>query len=175
MKSRKVFGLVLATALSLAGASMALAAAREASPLERVERPLPEFDHVDLEGRHWTPESLAGKVWIINLWASWCPPCVEEMPSMNAAREQLDPAQVGMLALNAGESRETIEAFLEKLSLDFPVLLGDSEVMSKLSVQGLPTTVVVNRQGMVVYEAIGPRDWSAPDILAMVTALTNEP
>ena len=139
--------------------------------LNEVNRSLPEFDLVSMDDEQWQADSLEGKVWVINFWATWCPPCVEEIPSMNQAWQALEDQGVGMLAINAGEGRGAVETFLKKISIDFPTLLGDGNTLANWSIRALPTTVVVNAKGEVVYEALGPREWHEDALIARVLEL----
>ena len=91
---------------------------------------------------------------------------------MNAAWAALEGDGVGMLAINAGEAPEIIEAFLERVPVDFPVLLGDAAAtLPDWDVRVLPTTLVVDADGRVVHEALGPRDWDDEALLDRVRAL----
>lgn len=155
--------------LSVALCMSAAQAAEQA--MDTVDRELPEFDLASVEDGQWQAESLQGKPWVINFWATWCPPCVEEIPSMNAAWEALESQGVGMLAINAGEGQGAVDGFLKKIPIDFPTLLGDVDTLSNWSVMALPTTIVVNAQGQVVYEALGPREWDDAALLEKVLEL----
>ncbi|MFK7889369.1 MAG: TlpA family protein disulfide reductase [Granulosicoccus sp.] len=146
----------------------ALAAEQSISP---VERTLPEFELASLDNQVWSVQALKGQPWIINFWATWCPPCIEEIPSMNAAWGKLEAQGVGMLAINAGEGLEAVSSFAQKITIDFPVLLGDSATLANWSVRALPTTIVVDANGKVVYEALGPREWDDESLLSKVTEL----
>lgn len=139
--------------------------------LNEVDRALPEFDLASMDDGQWQAETLRGKVWVVNFWATWCPPCVEEIPSMNEAWNSLEDQGVGMLAINAGEGRDAVESFLKKMSIDFPILLGDGNTLADWSIRALPTTVVINTKGEVVYEALGPREWHDEALLAKVLEL----
>ncbi len=139
--------------------------------LDEVDRTLPEFDLASMDDGQWQADSLQGKVWVINFWATWCPPCVEEIPSMNEAWQAFKDQGVGMLAINAGEGRDAVETFLQKISIDFPILLGDGNSLANWSIRALPTTVIVNAEGEVVYEALGPREWHEEALLAKVLEL----
>ena len=156
--------LLLVTAFATSGATLAMG-------LNEVERPVPRFELLGVDDATWDAEALDGKLWIINFWASWCPPCIEEMPSMNTAWKSVKDEGIGMLAINAGEGAQTVNEFLTRVPIDFPVLIGNGDSLPNWSVRALPTTIVVNEQGQVVYEALGPRDWADEALLDQVRAL----
>jgi thiol-disulfide isomerase/thioredoxin len=134
----------------------------------------PDFETIDLEGKSHRLSDYRGKVVIVNFWATWCPPCRAEMPSMQRAWEELRPEGVVLLAVNMGERRETVAGFLEDNLIDFPLLLdGGMVVSSGWPVQGLPTTYVVDPQGRAVYAATGMREWDAPTVLGQIRSLKN--
>lgn len=140
--------------------------------LSSVEREVPAFELDDINQQPWSAESLQGKPWVINFWATWCPPCIEEIPSMNAAWKTLEAEGVGMLAINAGEGEQAVAAFLKKVAIDFPVVLGDAATtLPDWSVRGLPTTVIIDASGNVVLEALGPREWDDEVIIEQILAL----
>lgn len=140
--------------------------------LTETDRELPEFDLPSLDGEAWTPETLAGKLTIVNFWATWCPPCIEEMPSMNALWQKLEGEGVSMVAINAGEGEEAVTTFLEKIPVDFPILLGDGATsLPNWSVRGLPTTLIVDGNGKIIYEALGPREWDDDEFVRKMLAL----
>ena len=139
--------------------------------LTSVDRTLPAFSLPALDDTEWTPESLKGKPWVINFWATWCPPCIEEIPSMNAAYAVLEPQGIGMLAINAGEGALAVEVFLQRIAIDFPNVLGEMDTLSNWSVKALPTTIVVDADGRVIYEALGPREWDDEALLQHVIDL----
>ncbi|NND89248.1 MAG: TlpA family protein disulfide reductase [Granulosicoccus sp.] len=146
-------------------------AGRAGEGLVAVDREVPVFSLQAMDDSLWQADSLRGKPWVINFWATWCPPCIEEIPSMNAAWQSLQGQGVGMLAINAGEGRQAVEIFLEKLSIDFPTLLGVADSLPNWSVRALPTTLVVDAQGRVVYEALGPREWDDEALLHRILEL----
>ncbi len=139
--------------------------------MDSVERAVPTFSLSDVDNQMWNAQSLEGKFWVINFWATWCPPCIEEIPSMNRAWEVLEPHGIGMLAINAGEERVAVEDFLTKIPIDFTTLLGDIDSLPNWSVRALPTTIVVNDKGEVVLEALGPREWDDEALLQEVIDL----
>lgn len=143
------------------------------SLLDETDRALPVFELASLDNDQWQASDLAGKPWVINFWATWCPPCIEEIPSMNNAWEAIESQGVGMLAINAGEGEEAVNSFMDRVTIDFPVLLGGADVLPVWSIKVLPTTLVVDANGRVVYEAVGPREWDDAELLNAVLALRD--
>lgn len=156
--------------LGAGGAALAVGG----TELADVSRPLPEFALESLDGERYETSTLAGKPWIVNFWASWCAPCIEEIPAMNRAWEALEPAGVGMLAINVGETPEAIARFTEETPIDFPVLLGDgATTMPDFGARVLPTTLVIDAGGRVVHEALGPREWDDAALVARIAAMAD--
>ena len=134
--------------------------------------PAPAFSLVDMDGTVYRLSDIRGRVVIVNFWAAWCPPCREEMPSMQRAWEQLRAEGILMLGINVGEDEDTIFQFTADYPVDFPLLLDrDSAVTAQWPVRGLPTTFVVDPAGRLVYQAIGSREWDDPALLALIRAL----
>ncbi len=161
---------IMLVALVLVMLSVSTRASAQQS-MNEIERALPEFNLQAVDSVQWQAQSLAGKPWVINFWATWCPPCIEEIPSMNAAWDVLEPLGIGMLAINAGEGQDTVSTFLNTVPIDFPTLLGNVDTLPNWSVRALPTTIVVNAEGEVVYEALGPREWDDEALLQQVIDL----
>jgi len=144
--------------------------------LTRVDNPVPDFSLEGVDGKVYDPEALKGKTWLINFWAVWCAPCLEELPSLNRAWSELQQHDVGMLAINIGEDADKIEQFLKEhdLQIDFPIVIGDKiRTLSNWSARGLPHTVVVSSEGKIVYEAIGPREWDDETIVDAIVAISD--
>ena len=139
--------------------------------LSAVNRELPQFSLPDLDDTLWNAESLKGKPWVINFWATWCPPCIEEIPSMNRAYEYLEPLGIGMLAINAGEGAGAVIPFLNRISIDFPNVLGEANTLLNWSVRALPTTIVIDADGNIIFEALGPREWDDKELLQPIVDL----
>lgn len=157
--------------LVLFGTSIANAAEQTLTP---VDKPVPDFSLEGVDGKVYDPEALKGKTWLINFWAVWCAPCLEELPSLNRAWTELQQHDVGMLAINIGEDADKIKQFLKEhdLQIDFPIVIGDKiRTLSNWSARGLPHTVVVSPEGKIVYEAIGPREWDDESIVDAIVAI----
>ena len=101
---------------------------------------------------------IKGKVTIINLWATWCPPCQDEMPEIQKFYEKnTENSNVAFYSINLGEADEEIESFFNLYKLSFPVLVDyDEKSIKMLVTNGIPTTVVTNADGVVVFRRVGP-------------------
>ena len=135
-------------------------------------RVAPDFVLKDLDGNQHRLSDYRGQVVIINFWATWCPPCRDEMPSMQRAWELLEKEGILMFGIDVGEDEDTIFQFTANYPVEFPLLMDtDSKVIDQWPVRGLPTTFVVDPKGKIVYRAIGGREWDDPALLALVRAL----
>lgn len=181
MKTPKyLIGSVLA-ACWLLGSAVAVQAA-DLPPLShsltmQEPKPAPILKLKDLDGVTHDLAQLKGRVVLINFWATWCPPCRREMPSMERLSQALKGEAFTVLAVDVGEDADTIEAFFAQLdtSLSFPILLDTrSHTMQAWKVAGLPTTFLVNKQGRIVASAIGGREFDHPDIVKSIRQLLNK-
>jgi peroxiredoxin len=134
--------------------------------------PAPDFTLTDTRGKTHSLSDYRGKSVIVNFWAVWCAPCRKEMPAMQRAWEQTRDRGVMMLAVNWGDKAEAVDTFLEKIPVDFPVLLGgDKDMTAEWGVRGLPTTFVVDPEGRLAYRVDGERDWDEPELMEKVLEL----
>ncbi len=134
----------------------------------------PDFTLPDSEGQSVKLSDLRGKVIVLNFWATWCPPCREEMPSMQTLWESFKGKDFELLAVNVGEDEDMVFAFRHELSkaLKFPILLDQqSQVARMYPIRGLPTTYVLDKQGRIVYQAVGGRDWNSDEIKQLLREL----
>ncbi len=137
--------------------------------------PAPDFELVDTDGKLHRLSDYRGKTVILNFWTTWCPPCREEIPSMNRAWQQLQQEDVVMLAVNMGEDEDTIFVFTADYPAEFPLLLDrDGAVIAQWPVKGLPTTYIIAPDGSVAYRAIGGRNWDDSDIMDTLRALQKQ-
>ena len=134
----------------------------------------PDFTLEDLDGRNHALSNYRGKVVLLNFWASWCPPCRFEMPSLERLYQSKMKQSFMVLGINQGESSENAFASLGlfKPMPTFPILLDSkSQVAKSYSVQGLPSSFLINRDGRIVMRAEGERDFSSTAMLKFIDDL----
>jgi thiol-disulfide isomerase/thioredoxin len=129
----------------------------------------------DLEGELHDLTDYRGDVVLINFWASWCPPCVREMPSMQQLEDQLRDQGFRILAVNLGESEATIRAFLERVGTDFTVLLDPQRAsLEDWRALAYPSSYLVDRQGRLSHSLYGAIEWHEPGVVAQIQELLDE-
>lgn len=143
----------------------------------RVGESLADFILPDMNGEPVQLAALRGKVVFINIWTTWCPPCIEEMPTIQRLYEQLRPKGLEVLAINMDAlGRQTVEPFLDKRHLTFPVLLDPESQTERLyRTAGVPESFIVDKAGLLVEKIVGPRDWAHPEIIALFERLLAAP
>ena len=140
-------------------------------------KPAPALKLNDMHGVAHDLSRLKGRVVLINFWATWCPPCRREMPSMERLTQQLKGEAFTVLAVNVGESANDIELFASQLdtSLSFPILLDrSSQTLQGWKIAGLPTTFLIDKKGRVVASAIGGREFDHPDMVRAIRAVLKQ-
>ena len=133
-----------------------------------IGQPAPDFTLNDLNGQSYTLSQLRGKVVIVNFWATWCPPCRAEMPSMERLHRELSGEGLVMLAVNIEkDGRRTVEQFLKSTPHSFPVLLDEQEVVQRrYGVNKFPESFIIRKDGVIDDKVIGAIDWAEPRTVA---------
>ena len=135
----------------------------------------PDFSLMDMDGVTHQLSDYKGKTVIINFWATWCPPCREEMPSMERAWNKIKDQNIMMFAINVGEDEDTIFTFLGDYPASFSILLDTTgTLIERWPVKGLPTTFIVSPDGKLVYRAIGGREWDDEGLLNQIRKLNHK-
>jgi cytochrome c biogenesis protein CcmG, thiol:disulfide interchange protein DsbE len=130
----------------------------------------PAFAGTDTAGQSWSLGSLRGKVVVLNFWASWCSPCVEEIPMLARLAEE-HAGQMVVLGVNYKEASWTVDSFRNQHPIGYPLLLDKTGAMFRNWTTGvMPTTVLIGRDGKPRWRLIGPL---APDDQAFEKALAN--
>ncbi|MFP5505583.1 MAG: TlpA family protein disulfide reductase [Gammaproteobacteria bacterium] len=157
-------------------AGLLLAGAVQAAGFEaRPATPAPDLQAQDLAGATKTLADYRGKVVLLNFWASWCPPCLREMPSMERLRVKMAGRPLAVVALDSAETRAEVDAFLAKMQVGFPILLDpDGSNTKRWKVFALPTTFLLDASGRIRYVLTGPTEWDEGEALAKIEALLAE-
>ncbi|MDP5255522.1 MULTISPECIES: TlpA disulfide reductase family protein [unclassified Vibrio] len=128
----------------------------------------------NLAGESVALTDFKGQVVLLNFWATWCPPCVREMPSMQHLRAQLSSQGFEVVAIAVSENAEMVNAFLPKLDtkLTFPILTDEKgTAFTSLKLRGLPMSYVIDREGVIRHTLVGEKDWQAPENIALIKEL----
>jgi cytochrome c biogenesis protein CcmG/thiol:disulfide interchange protein DsbE len=140
-------------------------------------KPAPNFTFPDLEGRKVSLSDFRGKVVLVNIWATWCPPCRDEMPSMQKLYERFKGEHFEIVAVSINtDGREAVARFMQQMNLTFPALLDPKEkIRSLYGITGVPESFIVDREGILVNKVIGPMDWSSPPVFDFFQELIQRP
>jgi thiol-disulfide isomerase/thioredoxin len=133
--------------------------------------PAPQSPFVDENGAARSLADFRGKVVLLNFWATWCGPCVREMPSLKRLQAKLGGDRFGVLALSEDRRGwEIMAPFLARLELQGLPAFHDSrgDLMRALSVHGLPTTILFNRDGREIGRLVGPAEWDSDEAVALL-------
>ncbi len=136
----------------------------------------PDFTVRDLTGKEVTLSDLRGKVVLVNFWATWCPPCREEIPSMMKLNQAMAGKPFQMLAISIDEGgKGAIEQFFANSGQTLPAYLdGEQKVAGLYGTTGVPETFVVDKKGVILKKVIGGMDWSAPEVIGYLNGLLGQ-
>lgn len=136
----------------------------------------PDFTVRDLAGQEVKLAALKGKVILVNFWATWCPPCREEIPSMMKLNQSMSGKQFQMLALSIDEGgKAAVENFFKKSGMTLPAYLDtDGAVSRRYGTTGVPETFIVDKTGIIRKKIVGGMDWSSPDVIAYLDELLKK-
>ncbi len=132
----------------------------------------PDFTVADLAGKAVKLSSFKGRWVILNFWATWCPPCRVEMPSMEALWKDFKNTGLAMLAVSTGEDAATVNNFVKSNPYSFSILVDQDNVAGELyQIASIPTTYLIDPNGVVVAGKIGLHDWNSPAVRQVVKEL----
>jgi peroxiredoxin len=143
----------------------------------QVGLPVPDFTFPDLGGQEVSLSDHRGKVVLVNIWATWCSPCREEMPSMQRLYDKFKGENFEILAVSIDSTgREAVAPFVRKLNLAFHALLDPiGDVKPLYGVTGVPESFIVDKEGILVEKIIGPIDWATPKVFRLFRDLIQRP
>ncbi|MBM4307812.1 MAG: TlpA family protein disulfide reductase [Deltaproteobacteria bacterium] len=159
------FILILLFLHSPAGAIETLLLKAEIKPIKG-NPAAPLFNLEDLGGKKVSLKQYKGQVVFLNFWATWCGPCKEEMPSMEALYQKFKEGGFAFLAISVDyEEKRIVKEFIQKHRYTFPVLIDPKCVTLDLyGVKGIPTTILIDKKGKMIGRITGPKDWKNPEI-----------
>jgi thiol-disulfide isomerase/thioredoxin len=136
--------------------------------------PLPDFTLTDMAGKAHKLSGHHGKVVMVNFWATYCGPCIREMPSMARLKERLAGRPFEILAINMAEEKADVAAFMRRhgIEVNFPILLdNEGMVIEQWMVSAVPTTFIVDPQGKIRYALYGGLEWDSDEVVGTITSL----
>jgi len=141
--------------------------------IERPRRSAPDFTLTDAHGK--THRLNHGRITLVNFWATWCPPCVHEIPSMNRLASAFNEKEFGIVSINFKEDADHILAFLKRVDVDFPVLLDhNGAVSASWKVFAFPSTFLLDHKGNVRYSVNTAIEWDNDEVKAVIQQLIDE-
>jgi peroxiredoxin len=150
----------------------------QAAGLRAIDEPQPaaDFQLSDLDGQLLRLQDQRGKVVLLNFWATWCHPCLQEMPLMDQLYQTLRQQPFVMWAVAMKEDREKVAPFMDKHHFQFTALMDrDGAVSASYKLRGLPTTYLIDCHGNTVGWGGGPQEWTSEAIRTLLAALLSDP
>ncbi len=137
------------------------------------EQMAPNFSLENIDGKKISLRQYRGMIVFLNFWATWCGPCKEEMPSMEALHQKFKGDQFIFFAISVDyEEKKKVKEFIDKHRYTFPVLTDPKGLTLDLyKVKGIPATILIDKKGRIIGRAIGPRDWNHTDIHTLLKVL----
>ena len=133
------------------------------------------FELPDVKGQPHKLGDYRGQVVLVNFWASWCPPCIQEMPVLERLQQELNEQPFKILAVNVGEKKYRVWKFVKLINFGLPVLLDTrKDTFNAWGVSVLPTSFLLDKQGNIRYRVQGDIEWESEAVVTLIEALINE-
>jgi thiol-disulfide isomerase/thioredoxin len=134
------------------------------------------FSLLDTNGERFEFRNEPGKVTLINFWATWCPPCVKEIPSLNRLKQQMQGKPFELISIDYAEDAQRIREFMDKVDVHFPVLLDpDGKLAGQWKVVAFPSTFVIGPDGKIHYGVNAGIHWDTPEVIELLDQLLQLP
>ena len=137
----------------------------------------PDFKFPGLDGKMISLADQKGKIVLVNIWATWCPPCVDEMPSMEKLYQKFKGQNFEILAVSIDETGlKAVAPFMKKNRLTFPALIDSKgSIKTTYRITGVPESFIIDKQGFLIRKIVGPVDWATPKIFGFFSELIQKP
>ncbi len=169
--SRKSFSIQIFAGILLVALCWVIAGAMR-EPIVNAGDTAPKFKVVTDSGRTLTRGDFGGKVLVLNFWATWCPPCIEEIPSLDALQRQFGKQGLVVLAISVDKNEKTYRDFLKRANVSFQTARDpEADISSSYGTYKYPETYLVDRDGKVVAKYISNQDWMDQSIIKDIRAL----
>lgn len=168
---KKILVLLCCTVALAAGCSKEKSDMPGKAPAKKSQAP--EISVVSLDNQQLTLASLKGKVVLLNFWATWCPPCREEIPSMMKLNTFMAGKPFQMVCVSVDEGgKKAVEEFFRNSGFSLPAYTDPSgQVAKTYGITGVPETFVIDKNGVIVEKVIGGKDWNSPEVIAFLEGL----
>ena len=142
-----------------------------------IGQPAPNFTFPDLNGEMVSLSDYKGKAVLVNIWATWCPPCVDEMPSMEKLYRKFKGENFEILAVSIDtKGLKVVAPFMKRYKLTFPALMDPEGIIkTKYRTTGVPESFIINKDGILIQKVIGPLDWVNPEVFGFFNDLIQRP
>lgn len=167
---RAVVSCLLVVALQAQAAAPAAELAKQAG-MEAYPVALkgPQWQLARMDGERRSPDDYKGRIVLLNFWASWCPPCRDEFPSLERLQKKLGGKDFTVLAISTSDSQSGVERFLGGRSPVFDILMDDDDkVSTAFRARGVPVTYLLDRQGRLLAGKTGPQQWDSPAMEVLI-------
>jgi thiol-disulfide isomerase/thioredoxin len=175
MTRKRINGIILTGLAILAVAfpiTWGIVSNYQAAQLQSAQtKPAPAMRLKDLEGKPIDLTELKGKVVFVNFWATWCAPCIAEMPSIERASQQLPAERIAFL-LASNEPVDRITSFIERRPIKLP--FAQLENQEELGIQVLPATFIIDAKGQLAFSEVGSREWDSAENLKLINEIINK-
>jgi len=163
-------------AAGLIAASLPIAAAQEPTRnfiIHDAPKPIAAIQFEDTDGRSRSLSDFRGKVVLLNIWATWCTPCRREMPTLDRLQTALGGADFEVVALSIDRRMDAVRKFFAEIGIQRLAMYLDSlaKATRQLGAVGLPTTLLIDREGREIARLIGPAEWDSPEIAALISCV----
>lgn len=135
-----------------------------------------DFSLKPLGGGETKLSAFKGKIVVLNFWATWCPPCKEEMPSIQAFWQKTKGKALEVVAVSEGEAPSTVSSFVKSKGYTYPFYVDEAGSLGTMfSVQGIPTTFIFDKNGLAIARVVGGRSYDTPELIALLGELADAP